>query len=314
MAKLVLNEKYRPQKLEDYIFANDLTRNIVSKWIEEKNIPHIFMHGHQGTGKTSLALMLKNELGVDDSDFLLVEASTHGNMDTLRNDVTNFMETIPMGDSDLKIVLFDEIDGMSAAAQKALRGFTQHPATQHVRFIMTCNNPNAVHSALHSRAQEIQFKSLDKDSMIERLAEILEAEGINTDLDNMEAYVDRFYPDFRKLLETVDQYTIDGELTPIDDISISVSDDFELIVLEMFEDNKFNNVDIREALSMVMSDSDWENLFKFLYENLHEMGKFSDTDMWAKGIVVIADYMFKHAHVANPELNATAMFVKLGGL
>lgn len=312
MAKLVLNEKYRPKKLEDYIFANDLTRSVVSKWIEEKNIPHIFMHGHQGTGKTSLAYLLKNELGIDDSDFLLIDSSSDGNIATLRNDVANFMDTIPMGEANLKIVLFDEIDGMSIAAQKALRGFTQHPSTQYVRFIMTCNNPNAVIPAIHSRAQEIQFKSLDKDSMLERLAEILVTEEIETDLDNMEAYVDRFYPDFRKLLESVDQFTIDGKLTPADEIDVSASEDFELVVLEIFEENKYDNVDIREALSMVMSDADWDNLYKFLYENMHEMGKFADKDMWARGIVVVADHMYKHSQVAVPELNATAMFVRLG--
>lgn len=314
MAKLVLNEKYRPRKLEDYIFANDTTREVVQKWIEEKSIPHIFMYGHQGTGKTSLAYMLKEELGVDDADFMLLEASSDGKIENLRNEVEQFMGTIPMGENELKIVLLDEVDGMSQAAQRALRSFTQRPETQYVRFIMTCNNPNAVMTAVPSRCQEIQFKSLDKDAMIDRLAYILVNENIATSIENMEAYVDRFYPDFRKLLETVDQFTINGKLLELDAIDVNTSEEFEMVVLDLIESKKFNDKNIRETLSMLMSDADWQTLYKFLYMNIHEMGEFTDPDLWARAIVIISDHMFKHSQVAVPELNATAMFIRLGDL
>lgn len=314
MAQIVLNEKYRPKTIDEYIFSNDAAKETVTKWITEQRIPHIFLYGHQGAGKTSLAKMLKNELHVDDSDFLIIDSSSDGRIEVLRDQVSQFMETIPMGENELKIVLLDEIDGMSSTAQKAMRGFLQHPATQYVRFILTCNNPNAVHPAIRSRCQEIQFKSLDKDSMIERFAEILAQENITTDLDNIEAYVDRFYPDFRKLLETVDQYTIDGVLKPINDVDVVEGEEAQLVVLEMFETNKFDNISIRKTLNMLTSDSDWDMMYRFLYDNLHEIGKFTDKDKWSKGIVIIADHLFKHQQVADPEINAAAMFIRLGAV
>lgn len=307
--KQILNEKYRPKNLEDYVFSNEEHRQSVEKWVAEKSIPHLLFHGHRGTGKTTLAYILRDLTGVDPSDFLEINSSSSGNVETIRDLVHNFVSTVAHGT--YKIVLLDEVDGMSKQAQKALRGIVQDNS-DNARFILTCNNVNLVDSALRSRCQELKYKSVDKETMLMRLAEIVTLENIKTTADNLEAYVERFYPDFRKLLESVDQNTFNGSLRDLEDASDDGESECEIVLFEMIEGNQFNTR-YREALSSVSTDEDWANMYRFLFDNLHEMGKFAkDKEKWEKGIFVIADAAYKHEIVADPEINGAAMLLKLG--
>jgi DNA polymerase III gamma/tau subunit len=123
MAKQLWSIKYRPKTLDDYIFKDDNHRALVERWVTEKNIPHIFLKGHRGTGKTSLALLLKNLLEVEDSDFLSLNASDDNNIETIRNKVKNFISTFAYGP--FKIVLLDEADGLTPAAQGTLKSMME---------------------------------------------------------------------------------------------------------------------------------------------------------------------------------------------
>jgi DNA polymerase III delta prime subunit len=310
MAKQLWSIKYRPKTLDDYIFKDDNHRALVERWVTEKNISHIFLKGHRGTGKTSLALLLKNLLEVEDSDFLSLNASDDNNIETIRNKVKNFISTFAYGP--FKIVLLDEADGLTPAAQGTLKSMMEE-FSDNARFILTCNKPNKVIPELHSRCQSLEYKALDKDQMLERAAAILKKEKVKAgSIENLEAYIESCYPDFRRVIETLDQNSIDGHLLPFDEREEDIAD-WQMKLVEMIEGDNFAG--LREALSAVTSDDEWDEVYRFLYDNLHELGKFKgDFDRWSQGVVIIGDHLFRHSQVADPEINAAAMMIRLGGV
>lgn len=310
MAKQLWSIKYRPKTLDDYIFKDDAHRALVERWVTEKNIPHIFLKGHRGTGKTSLALLLKNLLEVEDSDFLSLNASDDNNIETIRTKVKNFISTFAYGP--FKIVLLDEADGLTPAAQGTLKSMMEE-FSDNARFILTCNKPNKVIPELHSRCQSLEYKALDKEQMLERAAVILKKEKVKVgSIENLEAYIESCYPDFRRVIETLDQNSIDGHLLPFDEREEDIAD-WQMKLVEMIEGDNFAG--LREALSAVTSDDEWDEVYRFLYDNLHELGKFKgDFDRWSQGVVIIGDHLFRHSQVADPEINAAAMMIRLGGV
>lgn len=302
--------KYRPKTLDEYIFKDESHRQLIERWVKEKSIPHILLKGHRGTGKTSLALLLKDLLGIEDMDWLKFNASDERGVDTIRTKVKNFVSTFALGD--FKIVFMDEADGLTPDAQKTLKSMMEEYA-DNARFIMTCNNPNKIIPELSdSRTQVIEYKSLDKDAMTERAAIILSKEKVKTSIENLEKYVDGCYPDFRKLVETLDKNSRNGVLLDYDEASQEINE-WELVLVQMIEGNSYTS--IREAMSAVTSDDEWEQVYRFLYDNLHELGKFKgDFDKWSQGIIIIGDHLFRHSQVADPEINAAAMFLRLGNV
>ncbi len=309
MAKQLWSIKYRPKTLDDYIFKDDAHRSLVERWISEQNIPHIFLKGHRGTGKTSLALLLKNLLEVEDSDFLSLNASDDNNIETIRTKVKNFVSTFAYGP--FKIVLLDEADGLTPAAQGTLKSMMEE-FSDNARFILTCNKPNKVIPELQSRCQSLEYKALDKEQMLERAAVILKKEKVKTSLENLEAYIDSCYPDFRRVIETLDQNSQDGHLLPFDEREEDIAD-WQMKLVEMIEGDNFAG--LREAMSAVTSDDEWDEVYRFLYDNLHELGKFKgDFDRWSQGVVIIGDHLFRHSQVADPEINAAAMMIRLGSV
>ena len=302
--------KYRPKSLDEYIFKDESHRQLIERWVKEKSIPHILLKGHRGTGKTSLALLLKDLLGIEDMDWLKFNASDERGVDTIRTKVKNFVSTFALGD--FKIVFMDEADGLTPDAQKTLKSMMEEYA-DNARFIMTCNNPNKIIPELSdSRTQVIEYKSLDKDAMTERAAIILSKEKVKTSIENLEKYVDGCYPDFRKLVETLDKNSRNGVLLDYDEASQEINE-WELVLVQMIEGNSYTS--IREAMSAVTSDDEWEQVYRFMYDNLHELGKFKgDFDKWSQGIIIIGDHLFRHSQVADPEINAAAMFLRLGNV
>ncbi len=307
MARQLWSIKYRPKTLDDYIFKNPEHRELVERWVTEQSIPHIFLKGHRGTGKTSLAFLLKDLLNIEDSDFLMLNASDENSVDTIRNKVKNFVSTSSYGD--FKIVVLDEADYLTANGQAVLRSMMEE-YSDNARFILTCNKPAKVIPELKSRCQELEYKSLDKDQMLERAAIILHTEKVKASVEDLEAYINASYPDFRKVIESLDQNSKDGVLTPFESSDDEIAD-YQLKIVEMIEGDTYSHV--REAMSAVVSDDEWDEVYRFLYDNIHELGKFKgDSDRWSQAIVIIGDHVFRHTQVADPEINAAAMFLRLG--
>ena len=255
-------EKYRPKTVSEYVFRDNHQRKQVESWIKDKTIPHLLFSGNAGIGKTTLAKVLFNELEVNDLDVLEINASRTNSVDDIRNTIINFVQMIPFGA--FKIVLLDEADYLSPNAQAALRGVMEEYHTTS-RFILTCNYPNRIIPALHSRCQGFHIERIDQTEFTARVAKILMDEGITPDLDILDTYVKATYPDLRKCINTVQMNSQDGTL-----VAPAKSDkaeaDYKLEMTELFKAGK-----ITEARKLVCSQArpdEIEDIYKWMYDNI----------------------------------------------
>ena len=295
-------EKYRPKTVSEYVFRDDHQRKQVESWIKDKTIPHLLFSGNAGIGKTTLAKVLFNELEVNDLDVLGINASRTNSVDDIRNTIINFVQMIPFGA--FKIVLLDEADYLSPNAQAALRGVMEEYHTTS-RFILTCNYPNRIIPALHSRCQGFHISKVDQTEFTARVAKILMDEGITPDLDILDTYVKATYPDLRKCINTVQMNSQDGTL-----VAPAKSDkaeaDYKLEMTELFKAGK-----ITEARKLVCSQArpdEIEDIYKWMYDNIT---LFGDEARQEKAILVIKQGLVDHTLVADPEINLAATMIKL---
>ena len=311
MPKQLWVEKYRPNTLEGYIFQNSSHEEQIRKFIAEGSIPNLLLSGHRGTGKTTLAKILKNELNVADGDFKILNASDENSVDTIRTTVKSFAQTMPLGD--FKIIFLDEADYLSVNAQAALRGMMEDYSDT-VRFILTCNHPNKIIPELKSRCQEFRFNDFNKKEMLKAAAKILISEGIKVKDGNMQIikdYANDAFPDMRKLLMNLQSNVIDGILNE----PFEVSDKISTMVDIVEELNKGNWMQARESIIQNIGDGDWEDIYRFMYDHLDEIEGFAgNQDTWSKGIIIIADALYKHALVADPEINFSAFMIRMAGV
>lgn len=295
-------EKYRPSTTDDYVWIDREQKHMVETWIKDKYIPHLLLGGNAGAGKTTLAKVLVNELGIDAGEFLHINASRDNGVDVLRNKITNFCSTMPIGP--FKIVLLDEADYISPPAQGILRGVIEQYSDS-VRFILTCNYPNKIIPALHSRLQTIMFKRLDETEFTARLATILVTEGIDVDGETLKLYVKTTYPDLRKAINTVQMRSVSGRLEAP---QVEDSDgDYKLLMIDLFRQGR-----IREARNMIIKQislDEYEDVYRFMYRNLDFWGKDEDTQDSA--LLLIRKGLVNHSMAADPEINLSATFVEL---
>lgn len=299
-------EKYRPKTLKDYIFQDSLQEKTIKKMIEDKSIPHLLFSGIQGSGKTSIALILINELNVDPSDVLIINASDENKAEIIRDKIKSFISTYPFGD--FKVVLLEEGDYITPLGQGIMRRMMEEYSNS-ARFLLTCNYENKVIPALRSRFQHFRFKASDKDDITELAAKILLNEDVKFDLDVLDKFVSTYYPDIRKTINSLQQYSIDGQLH-LPHSSSEESGDYRFLILELLNQDKW--AEIRDVICANVAGEEWDELYTFLYQNLNKSKKFKDTTKWGMGIITIADYMHHHALSSDPALNASAMFIKLG--
>ncbi len=295
-------EKYRPKTADDYVWIDREQRHMVETWIKDKYIPHLLLGGNAGAGKTTLAKVLVNELGIDLAEFLHINASRDNGVDVLRNKITNFCSTMPIGP--FKIVLLDEADYISPPAQGILRGVIEQYSDS-VRFILTCNYPNKIIPALHSRLQTISFKRLDETEFTARLATILVTEGIDVDGETLKLYVKTTYPDLRKAINTVQMRSVTGRLEPPQ--TEDTEGDYKLLMIDLFRQGR-----IREARNMIIKQislDEYEDVFRFMYRNLEFWGK--DEDAQDSALLLIRKGLVNHSMAADPEINLSATFVEL---
>jgi DNA polymerase III delta prime subunit len=176
------------------------------------------------------------------------------------------------------------------------------------RFILTCNYENKIIPALKSRLQQFRFQKHDINLITENVAQILLNEKIKFDLDLLDKYVRVGYPDIRKIIQLLQQNSHGGKLMSI--ATEGGEGDYKFDLLEKV--NLDDWLGARQIACANVSVEEWEDVYRFLYENLHTAPKFTNHDTWEAGIVIIADHLHKHALVADPEINAAAMFIRLG--
>lgn len=297
-------EKYRPTSLNEYVFQDTKQKKVLMGYIEQGSIPHLLLSGVQGSGKTTLSRLLVDKLNIDESDVLVINGSDENNAETVRDKIKSFVTTFAVGE--FKVVRIEEFDYFTLNGQAILRGLMED-YEEVARFILTCNYENKIMPAIRSRCTQFRFKAMDKDDVAEYVAKILLSETIKFDIDTLDAYVSVGYPDIRKIVNMVQQYSIDGTLEHYQ--TENESGDYKFQLLEMMKLDQWDS--IRSLLCENVVAEEWEEVYKFIYENLNKCPKFSIPMKWEEGIVIIADHLHKNAMYADPEINAAAMFIRL---
>ena len=307
MSEYLWVEKYRPKKIEDCILSQDI-KETFSQFLSQKEIPNLLLSGTAGTGKTTVARALCEELG---ADYIIINGSDEGRqIDTLRHKIKNFASTVSLTEtSNHKVVIIDEADYMNAdSVQPALRNFIE-TFYNNCRFIFTCNYKNKIIPALHSRCTVIDFtikngqKVKTAKSFMERMSNLLTDENIEFDKKVLAELIQKYYPDFRRTINELQRYSVRGKIDSGILFSLSEANTKELIV--SLKDKKFN--DMRK---WVVNNIDKEpaSLFRGIYDVMYEA---LDKNSVPQAILIIAGYQYKAAFVADQEINMVACLTEI---
>jgi len=295
-------EKYRPQKIADCILPEDIKATF-QNYVKQGNLPNLMLSGGAGTGKTTVAKALCNELGVDS---YVINASMNGGIDTLRNEIMNFASTVSFFGG-RKCVILDEADHLTAQTQAALRNFMEE-FSKNCAFILTCNFKNKIIEPLHSRCAVVDFKiaSAIKPALaaafFKRTLIILEKEGVEHDKQVVAAVINKYFPDWRRVLNELQRYSASGKI--------------DSGILANFSDESF------KSLVELIKSRKWKEMRKWVGENIDTeptavMRKFYDqafelmTPTSVPTLVcLIAEYQYKDAFVADGEVNLCAFLTQ----
>ena len=295
-------EKYRPSNLDTYI-GNEHLKSKVSIYLESGDLPHLLLYGKAGTGKTTLAKLLVNNI---ECDYLYINASDENNVETVRTKVKNFASTI--GFKDMKVIILDECDYITPNAQAALRNLME-TFSKHCRFILTCNYVERIIDPIQSRCQSFQIIPPSKSDVAKHLHNILVKENINSNIDDLKVLIESGYPDIRRVINSAQRNIVNGELK-LDTKSI-IQNDYKLKLLEILKTKPKKDAfkDIRQLLAD-NKITDFADLFRLLYD---------EVDSWGAGhvaecILIIARYELSDSQVVDKEINAMAMLIELLGV
>lgn len=298
-------EKYRPKTIDGYVFRDDHQRKQIATWIKDKSIPHLLLSGVAGIGKTTLAKILIHEIGIEDYDVLEINASRTNSVEDVRDKITNFVQMIPFGP--FKVVLLDEADYLSPNAQAALRGVMEE-YSQTARFILTCNYPNRIIPAIHSRCQGFHVERTDQTEYTARVATILVEENIEFDLDTLDLYVKVAYPDLRKCIQLVQQNSTEGKLESPNKGDAGGAD-WKFDMVDLFKAGKINEA--RKMLCGKLRAEEMEEVYRWLYDNLDIFGEETKQN---SAILIIKQGLVDHTICVDSEVNLAATLVKLARL
>ena len=294
----ILNEKYRPDTLEGYI-CKDETKVKFQEFIDKQDIPHLLFAGKPGAGKTTLAKILVKNI---DCDYLYINATDERSMDVMRDKVGSFAAAGSF--KPLKIVILDEATHILQASQVVLLNMMETYSLT-TRFILTGNYPERLIEPLRSRCQEFDLSPPSKKVVAQHIDDILTKEDIEHTIEDVVTIVKKFYPDFRKIINNCQKYTVDNKL--VLDNSVNASDDYKEKVLDELKkptSKTFNNVRQIVANSDV---DDFDDLYRFLYDRLSEYTNGNGGLV----IIVLEEYMYHATFRLDKEINLMACISKI---
>jgi len=297
-------EKYRPKSIDEYVFVDDAQRRQVANWIKEGSIPHLLFSGSAGIGKTTLAKVLLNELGIEEYDVLEINASRENDVNTVRDKIVNFVQMIPFGP--FKVVLLDEADYLTPNAQAILRGVME-TYSNHSRFILTCNYENKIIPALHSRCQGFHITKTDQTEFTARVATILVSENIDFELDTLDTYVKIAYPDLRKCINLLQQNVSQDNKLVAPTAGDNAGNDYKIEMVDLFKKGRI--AEARKLLCSKARPEEIEDIYRWMYDNLDLFG--DDEESKDTALLIIKQGLVDHTLIADPEINLAAVLVKL---
>ena len=297
-------EKYRPQTVAETILSDNL-KSTFQKIVESKEIPNMLFTGTAGTGKTTVARALCNEL---DLDYILINGSEEGNIDTLRTKIKQFASSVSL-QGGYKVVILDEADYLNAqSTQPALRGFIEEFANN-CRFILTCNFKNRIIEPLHSRCSVYEFNTSKKDlqglcaQFLKHIGKILDKEGVGYDQMVLVDLIMKYVPDWRRVLNELQRYSISGRIDT--GILVNLSD-------KSFDDlfTYLKSKDFKKMRQWVVNniDTDASSIFRGIYDRMIDKLKPQSVPQL---VLILADYQYKNAFVADMELNVVACMTEI---
>jgi DNA polymerase III delta prime subunit len=293
-------EKYRPNKLEDYV-GNEHLKSKVAGYLETGDIPHLLLHGKAGTGKTTLAKLIVNSV---DCDYMIINASDENNVETVRNKVKNFASS--MGFKPFKIVILDEFDYMTANAQAILRNLME-TFSKHCRFILTCNYVEKVIDPIQSRCQTFQIIPPTKKDVAIQISKMLQNEGIKFEIKDLVPIIDSAYPDIRKVINTCQLNSIKGELKV--DTQNLLENDYKIKILDILksnDDSRNKYMKMRQTL-IDSRVTDFTELYTLLYEKVDEYAEGKTANV----ILEISDGQRTAMLSIDKEIPTAAMLIKI---
>ena len=295
-------EKYRPKDIEHCILPSDLKKTF-QQFVNEKNVPNLLLSGRAGVGKTTVARAILEQL---DCDYMVINGSLNGNIDTLRNEIHSFASAVSFSGG-RKYVILDEADYLNAnSTQPALRNFMEQ-YSKNCGFILTCNFKNKIIDPLHSRCSVVDFKIDNKEKpklaadFFKRVISILESENVKHDKAAVAEVIKKFFPDWRRVLNELQRYSATGSID-----SGILANHAETTIKELvgfMKEKNFTNV-----RKWVAEHSDVESavLFRQFYDNAAQYLKAGSIPML---VLLIGEYQYKAAFVADPEINLAAFCV-----
>ena len=298
-------EKYRPKTFDDFVWSDETIRHKAEEWVQSGALPHLLLEGRAGTGKTSLSELFMIALDIPESDILRIKASRERGVEVIQERIGSFVNSWAMGPSGIKYILLDEIDAISPHAQKMLRN-DMETYSDVTRFIATCNYLNKILGPVQSRFQTVSFQTLGRDDFTVRAATVLVEEGVEFEIDILENFVERTYPDLRKCIGLLQLKTVGGKLgTPA--ATDKAAKDYLLDFIDLFR--KGQHVAARKLIVSQAQPEEYHELFRYFYEHLDLFGNTQDQQDHA--LKAIRTGIVNHALVYDVEINLAATMVEL---
>jgi DNA polymerase III delta prime subunit len=293
-------EKYRPNKLDDYV-GNEHLKTKVAGYIQTGDVPHLLLYGKAGTGKTTLAKLIVKSI---DCDYMIINASDENGVDTLRDKIKNFASS--MGFKPYKIILLDEADYLTGPGQAILRNLME-TFSGHCRFILTCNYVEKIIEPVQSRCQTFQIIPPTKKDVAVQISKILKNEEIEFDVKDLVPIIDAAYPDIRKILNTCQLNSNKGKLQL--DVQNLLDNDYKnkiVDILKSKDDKRNKYMKLRQAL-IDSKVTDFTDLYTTLYNKVDEYGGENTSNV----ILLLGDGVNKSATAIDKEIIAAATLIQI---